>query len=127
MGVMRAAVGVVIGGGGRGGTGVGDGSGGNRDDGGSDHGVGDAGESGKGDRGYRGAVTGVLPAEVLRALIRLGTTPDWACYARRWSSCTACIPRWLVSASVETTTPDRSGWGGGQVPHATGQVVRAKE
>jgi len=129
--VARAAVGVVVGGGERGGTGVGDGSGGDKDDGGSDRGVGDAGEGGKEDRGNGGAVTGLLPAEVLRALVRLGTTTAWACCARRWSICTACIltsrAPWLVSAPVEATTPDRSGGGGGHVPHATGQVVRAKE
>ena len=127
MGVTRAAVGVVIGVGGRGGTGVGDVSGGDRDDGGSDHGVGDAGESGKGDRGNEGADKGLLPAEELSALVRLGTTTAWASCARRWLSCTVCIPRWLVSAPVETTTPDRSGGGGGHVPHATGQVVSAIE
>jgi hypothetical protein len=82
--VARAAVEVVIGVGGRGGTGIGDGSGGDRDDrddGGSDRGVGDAGEGGKEDRGNGGAVTGLLPAEVLRALVRLGTTTAWACCA----------------------------------------------
>jgi hypothetical protein len=127
VGVTRAAVGGKIGGGGRGGTGVGDGSGGDRDDGGSDHGVGDAGKSGKADRGNAGAPTGLLPAEVLGARVRLGATPAWASCARRWLSCTVCIPRWLVSAPVETTTPDRSGGGGGHVPHATGQVVSAIE
>ena len=96
--------------------------------GGSDHGEGDAGEGGKRDRGNGGAITGLLPAEELSALVGLGATPAWACCARRWLSCTACIPtaraRWLVSAPVEKTTP---GGSGGHVPHATGQLVRAKE
>ena len=110
----------------RGGGRVGDGSGVDGDDGGSDHGVGDADNGGKGDCGNEGAVTRLLPAEVLSALVRLGTTPAWACCARRWLSCTACVPtaraRWLVSAPVETTTP---GGSGGHVPHATGHLVRA--
>ena len=73
-------------------------------------------------------MTGLLPAEVLSALVRLETTTAWACCARRWSSCTAFIPkaraRLLASAPVETTTP---GGSGGHVPHATGQLVCAME
>ena len=65
----------------RGGRRVGDGSGVDGDDGGSDHGVGDAGNGGKGDRGNGGAVTGLLPAEELSALVGLGATPAWACCA----------------------------------------------
>ena len=38
---------------------------------------------GKGVRGNEGAVTKLLPAEVLDVLVRLGTTPAWACCARR--------------------------------------------
>ena len=117
-------------GGGRGGTGVGDGRGGDGDDRGRDHGVGDADEGVKGDRGNGGAVSGLLPEEVLSTLIRLAATTAWACCVRR-SCCTACIPpasaRWLVSAPVETTTPERSGRGGGHVPHATWHLVRAME
>jgi hypothetical protein len=60
-----------------------DGSGVDGDDGGSEHGVGDAGDGGKGVRGNGGAVTGLLPTEVLSALVRLGATPPWACCARR--------------------------------------------
>ena len=124
----KDGVGGSTGGGGdrRGGRPVGDGSGGDGDDGGSDDAVGDAGNGGKGDRGNGGAVTGLLPTEELSALVGLGATPAWACCARRWLSCTACIPiaraRWLVSAPVATTTP---GGSGGHVPHATGHLVRA--
>ncbi len=112
--------------------GVGDGSGGDGDDGGSDHGVGGAGEGGKGDRGNGGAVTGLLPTEVLSALFMLGTTLAWACCARRslGACCTACIPvsGWsLVTAPAKTMEPEGSGGGGGHVSHATGQVVRAME
>ena len=89
-------------------------------------GVGDAGKGGKRDRGNGGAVTGLLPAEGLSALVGLGTTPAWVCCARRSLSCTVCIPtasaRWLVSAPVEAITP---GGSGGHVPHATGHLVRA--
>ena len=67
------------GGGWPGGKDVGDGSGDDGDDGGSDHGVGDAVEGGKGDRGIRGSVTGLLPAEVLSVLVRRRTMPAWAC------------------------------------------------
>ena len=67
-------------GGGRGCKGVGDGSGGDADEEGSDHGVGDAGKGGsKGDRRNGVAGTRLLPAEVLSALVRLGTTTAWAC------------------------------------------------
>ena len=65
-----------------GGKGVGDGSGGDGDAGGDD-GVGDVDEGGKGGCGNGGAVTRLLPAEVLDVLVRLGTTPAWACCARR--------------------------------------------
>ena len=51
--------------------------------GGRDHGVGDADEGGKGVCGNEGAVTRLLPAEVLDVLVRLGTTLAWACCARR--------------------------------------------
>ena len=51
--------------------------------GGRDRGVGDADEGGKGVCGNEGAVTRLLPAEVLDVLVRLGTTPAWACCARR--------------------------------------------
>ena len=93
---------------------------------GGSRGVGDADEGGNGGRGNEGDVMRLLPAEVLEVLVRLGTTPAWACCARRWWSCTACIPaaRARRVSSVETTTP---GWSGGHVPHATGQLVRAKE
>ena len=94
---------------------------------GRSRGVGDADEGGDGGRGNEGDVTRLLlPAEVLEVLVRLGTTPAWACCARRWWSCTACFPaaRARRVSSVETTTPRGSG---GHVPHATGQLVRAKE
>ena len=90
-------------------------------------GAGDADEGGDGGRGNERDVTRLLlPAEVLEVLVRLGTTPAWACCARRWWSCTACIPaaRARRVSSVETTTP---GGSGGHVPHATGHSVRAKE
>ena len=51
--------------------------------GGRDRGVGDTDEGGKGVRGNEGAVTKLLPAEVLDVLVRLGTTPAWPCCARR--------------------------------------------
>ena len=115
-------------GGGRGGKGVGDGSGGNGDDRGSNHGVGDAGKGGRGGLGNGGPVKGLLPAKVLSALVRLGTTTSWACCARR-SCCNTCIPtatsRGLDSAPVEAITPGGSGKGDGHVSHATGHLVRA--
>ena len=88
-------------------------------------GVGDADEGGDGGRGNERDVTRLLlPAEVLEVLVRLGTTPAWACCARRWWSCSACNPaakaRWVVSAPVARGS-------GGHVPHATGQLVRAME
>ena len=42
-------------------------------------GVGDT--DGKGGSGNEGAVTKLLPGEVLDVLARLGTTPAWACCA----------------------------------------------
>ena len=128
--LARAAVGRGGGslGGGRGGKVVGDGGGGDVETGGSDDAVGDAGKGGKGGRGNGGPVKGLLPAKVLSALVRLGTTTSWACCARR-SCCNTCIPtatsRGLDSALVEAITPGGSGKGDGHVSHATGHLVRA--
>ena len=93
-------------------------------------GVGDT--DGKGVSGNEGAVTKLLPGDVLDVLVRLGTTPAWACWARRglgasWTACIPAIGRSLVSASAKTVMPEETGGGGGHVPHATGQVVRAME
>ena len=94
------------------------------------HGVGDT--DGKGVSGNEGAVTKLLPGDVLDVLVRLGTTLAWACCARRClgACCTACIPArgWLLVASpAKNVEPEGSARRGEHVPHATGQVVRATE
>jgi hypothetical protein len=113
-------------GGGRGGKVVVDGGGGDVETGGSDDAVGDAGKGGRGGLGNGGPVKGLLPAKVLSALVRLGTTTSWACCARR-SCCNTCIPTATSRGldSFEAITPGGSGKGGGHVPHATGHLVRA--
>jgi homoaconitase/3-isopropylmalate dehydratase large subunit len=87
-------------------------------------------DGGKGGCGIRGAVTRLLPAEVLDVLVRLGTMLAWACCARRCLGGNARIPargRLLVSSPAKNFEPEGSGRRGEHVSHATGQVVRATE